>query len=157
MLFAFTWNPSLVFPQSISRLSVALMAIEGKVSLTTELTKKRMLQRLPHVAFTCLAWDSWWSGWVITQQRTRTCFSYNYIVMNVWLIIAILVIQTLLRSWKSQPWWFNMVIINYTVIFKVYLLQKSIRPKIPIFFVYCNQEFGYNNYSYCEFLKLWNY
>ena len=42
-----------------------------------ELMKRRMLHRLPHVALMCLALDSWFSGWVITQHRTLTFFEIS--------------------------------------------------------------------------------
>ena len=37
-----------------------------------ELMKRSLLQRLPQVALTCLAFLSWLAGPVITQHRTRT-------------------------------------------------------------------------------------
>ena len=36
------------------------------------LMKRSILQRFPHVALTCLAFLSWFSGAVMTQHRTRT-------------------------------------------------------------------------------------
>ena len=36
------------------------------------LMKRSILQRFPQVALTCLAFLSWFSGAVMTQQRTRT-------------------------------------------------------------------------------------
>jgi hypothetical protein len=40
-----------------------------------ELMKMSLLHLFPHVAFMCLAFFSWWSGDVRTQQRTRTFFA----------------------------------------------------------------------------------
>lgn len=39
------------------------------------LMKMTLLQRLPHVALTCLAFFAWLLGWVITQHSTLTFFA----------------------------------------------------------------------------------
>ena len=69
-------NPNFVLPHKTSLLSVAFRAMDGRVEFSTELTKKRMLQRLPHVALTWTARVSWLDGVVITQHRTLTCKNY---------------------------------------------------------------------------------
>ncbi len=78
-----TWKPSFVFPHKMLLLSFPWKAMEGKVSFSTVLTKKRILHRLPQVAFTCLARESWLSGVVITQQRILTLLA-NALTLSDW-------------------------------------------------------------------------
>ena len=58
LLLLLTLKPSLVFPHKMSRLSGAWKEIAGNSAFSTELTKNKKSQRLPHVAFTGLACDS---------------------------------------------------------------------------------------------------